>query len=345
MSHDQNRTLYFDLLNIAACLSVVALHCNQMVHTWSPGKNWVFALIIEVVFYWAVPIFFMLTGATLMRYRERYDTKTFLKKRFQRTVIPFIAWSLILYFGIKVCIEGNGFGPRTVINAIINNQVEGVYWFFFPLFSIYLSMPAISLLADHKRVLLYLVCGTFIFSSLLPFILTPRFTGINWPGSISIPAAGGMLIFVLLGFLLSEEGHKLTKRQRVFIYVLGIASMIFRFCFTLVNSNAETGLDRTFFNYLSFPSVLLGIAVFVLFQNIDTSSLEKHSKLISILSSCSFGVYLIHKPFLDRVVLGLFNIPMTSIALRTVGVIIIYGICIGAVFIMKKIPGLKSIVP
>lgn len=63
-------------------------------------------LAIEVLFYWAVPIFFMLTGATLMRYRERYDTKTFLLKRFQRTVIPFLAWSTILYFVVTICIQG-----------------------------------------------------------------------------------------------------------------------------------------------------------------------------------------------------------------------------------------------
>ena len=67
-----------DSLNIAACFSVIALHCNQMVHTWQPGKNWLLALLIEVLFYWAVPVFLMLTGATLMRYRDRYDTKTFL---------------------------------------------------------------------------------------------------------------------------------------------------------------------------------------------------------------------------------------------------------------------------
>lgn len=85
--HEEPRSL-FDCLNIAACFSVIALHCNQMVHTWQPGKNWLLALLIEVLFYWVVPVFLMLTGATFMRYRDRYDTKTFLSKRIKRTVIP-----------------------------------------------------------------------------------------------------------------------------------------------------------------------------------------------------------------------------------------------------------------
>ncbi|XCB29844.1 hypothetical protein RQN30_11930 [Arcanobacterium hippocoleae] len=41
------------------------------------GKNWAAALAIETIFFFAVPIFFMLTGATLLRYRDRYDTQTF----------------------------------------------------------------------------------------------------------------------------------------------------------------------------------------------------------------------------------------------------------------------------
>ncbi len=33
--------------------------------------------MLEVSFYWAVPVFFMLTGVTLLDYRKRYSTKVF----------------------------------------------------------------------------------------------------------------------------------------------------------------------------------------------------------------------------------------------------------------------------
>lgn len=91
------RVVYMDLLNIFACLAVVFLHCNNTVHIYAPGKNWAFSLVIEVAFYWAVPIFLMISGANLMRYRDRYDTKTFFEKRLAKTFIPFVIWSAILY--------------------------------------------------------------------------------------------------------------------------------------------------------------------------------------------------------------------------------------------------------
>ena len=91
------RILYFDLLNIAATICVVYLHCNGMVHTFARGWNWVLGLAIECVFYWAVPVFFMLSGATLIGYRKRYSTADYLKKRVSRIFVPFFAWSLIWY--------------------------------------------------------------------------------------------------------------------------------------------------------------------------------------------------------------------------------------------------------
>lgn len=337
----KKRVLYFDLLNIVACICVVALHCNQMVHTWMPGKNWAAGLIIEVVCYWAVPVFFMLTGATLIRYRERYDTKTFLIKRFQRTVIPFLFWSAVLYFYIVIYRDGNAFGPRRMINAILNNEIEQVYWFFFPLFSVYLALPALSLLSDNKKALTYMAGVSFLLVSVLPFACSA--IGISWPGSISIPVCGGMLVFVIIGYLLSETN--IPKRTRMIIYALGIASMLFRYTYTYISSNALGYVDRTYFDYIAFPSVFLGVAVFVFFKHLDTTRLEPLSKQLAKLSGCSFGVYLIHKPILDYVIMDALGVPMTSVLLRTIGVIVLYLACVLLVLFLKKIPILREIVP
>lgn len=337
----KKRVLYFDLINITACLCVVALHCNQMVHTWAPGKNWAAGLVIEVVCYWAVPLFFMLTGATLMKYRARYDTKTFLVKRFTRTVVPFLFWSIVLYFYIVVYRNGEPFGPRRMINAILNNEVEQIYWFFFPLFSAYLAIPVLSLLADNKRALIFMASISFLLVSVLPFAC--KWIGISWPSTVSIPVCGGMLMFVILGFLLSE--HDIPKRQRLIMYALGLAAMAFRYICTYISSNNLGYVDRTYFDYTAWTSVLLAIAVFVFFKNLDTSHFEPHANAISKLAGCSFGVYLIHKPILDYLIMDMGGVPMTSILLRTVGVIFLYGICVALVLLLKRLPLLRRFVP
>ena len=76
------RVVCFDALNVLACLSVIAMHCNGAVHVFADTYVWRQSLLVDVLAYWAVPVFIMLSGATLMRYRERYTTKEFLRRRF-----------------------------------------------------------------------------------------------------------------------------------------------------------------------------------------------------------------------------------------------------------------------
>lgn len=93
----KNRIIYIDVLNIIAIIAVIALHCNGIVHGNPNTRAWNTSLIVECLCYFAVPLFCMLSGATLMNYREKYDTKTFFKKRVLKVLIPFIFWAIIMF--------------------------------------------------------------------------------------------------------------------------------------------------------------------------------------------------------------------------------------------------------
>lgn len=82
---------YITVLNVVACFSVLVLHTSSF---WShpSGNYWLIANIKEATCYFAVPVFFMITGVTLIDYTLRESTKTFFIKRFYKTVIPFLAW-------------------------------------------------------------------------------------------------------------------------------------------------------------------------------------------------------------------------------------------------------------
>lgn len=321
------------------------MHCNDMVHTYTSGLNWACSLVIEVVCYWAVPVFFMLSGATLMRYRNRYDTKTFFKKRLIRVLVPFVAWSLIIYvlrFGIEHTSES--FGALEFINLFFSNGIEGVYWFFFPLISLYLSMPVLSLLADNKQVLTYITVAGFAFTGVFP----PLFdlAGVTWNPSLSLSVAASYIPYATLGFLLATT--EISKRNRTIIYILAIAAFALRYFYTLFSSSLLGEVDRTFFQYMQFTAFLPAIAVFVWFKYHDWSrgiNLQKHAKSISVVSSCSFGIYLIHRLVIGDVIFALLGVSPTSVLLRTAGPVVVYLVCLGIVYVIKKIPGLKLIVP
>lgn len=88
---------------------------------------------------------FMITGATLLDYRLRYSTKVFFQKRFTKTGIPFIFWSIVsIFWAVYI----SHYLPPDVLSnlgsfldAIVNTKGMSIYWFFPPLFALYLVIP------------------------------------------------------------------------------------------------------------------------------------------------------------------------------------------------------------
>lgn len=339
-----SRVLYFDVLNVIACISVLFLHCNMMVHSWNPGRNWIVALAIETLFFFAVPIFFMLTGATLMRYRERYDTSTFFRKRMIRIVIPFLMWELIASLKANCSIrngcELSALNPLRFVEGILNNTIESTYWFFFPLFAIYLAIPIISLLKDQQKTLIYAATVAFILQYCMPVIM--RAIGDSWNMDLMMPALGGFLFYPVLGYLLSTL--YIPKKYRIILYLSAILTLAVKFGYTWYFSSLVQSVDRTFFDYRTFTAALPAAALFVWFKNADLGCLDKYQKSLIKISSCSFGIYLMHNLVLFGV-LSVLAIEPTSILLRTVGPFILYVFCLCVVLVLKEIPIVRKIVP
>ena len=112
------------LMNVISMLAVVYLHANDCFWTFSTDRYWKSANIIEAGLYFAVPCFFMITGANLLDYRQRYDTKTFLIKRAKKTVLPYIFWSFI-GIGFNICmhnLQWNNVTIKYVITGLVNGN-------------------------------------------------------------------------------------------------------------------------------------------------------------------------------------------------------------------------------
>lgn len=153
-------------------------------------------------------------------------------------------------------------------------------------------------------------------------------------------------MFLILGYLLSTT--EFSKKQKEIIYLLGIMSIIIRYGYTYYFSINKDMLNRDLFDYCSFISVFLAVSVFVFIKNINWDSVLKkmHIKtgyLVKI-SSCSFGIYLIHIIVKNNVT-NLFNLNVYSIWYRTVGAVLLYIICLLITYIIKKISILKKIMP
>lgn len=203
------KKVYLSLLRVISCLGIIIMHTNSVFWSRPHGMLWVSANFLETFFYFAVPVFFMISGATLLDYRQRYSTKTFFKKRFSKTLVPFLFWSIVAgLFVAHIYSQEFDFDIKHIISNVLNSQYEGSYWFFTYLFAIYLSIPLLSAVQNKMVVYTETVLIGIVTIGILPLLFTLLELG-NWP--IEPPVVGG--VFSTLYLAIFSVGEHLRKNK------------------------------------------------------------------------------------------------------------------------------------
>ncbi|MDD3212480.1 MAG: acyltransferase [Eubacteriales bacterium] len=342
----KERVAYYDWLNVAACFAVVALHVNSAFWSYENSARWLENLLVESFFYPAVAIFFMLSGATLIDYRERYDTKTYFLKRLTRVVLPYIGWSL-LAMGFHVLKGTLALGDLTLQNILtwlIHGSYYSVYWFFPPLFACYLAIPVLGLIPKEKRMRTYgyMVALAFITIAVMPMV--SRWTGVAWNAEMNTVISGGYLMYPLLGYLVAHWSP--TGRQRALVYALGFGALILRTVMTWQLSQRAGMVDYAYGTYLNFPCVFQALAVFVAFQRIRGGN-AKVGRWVRRLSAASLSVYFTQKFIMDLLIR--FNAEPAWIAqtgLHSIlWPIVVYALAVALFFAARRIPLVRRMFP
>lgn len=291
----------------------------------------------------------MITGATLLGYRQKYDTKTYFKKRFAKVFIPSIAWMIIMFCWhvfIRKDLAITDWSPASILNIFTASRENSVYYYLFVILGLYLTIPLFAPLAEKKyrKLLWYGVVAFFIFNALLPNLST--LVGINYNSDFSI-RIGSYVVYLFLGYLLSTA--KIPKKYRILLHLGGVLAIIWRYTTTLNASFAHGYLVKTTWGYTQFHTIILTASVFVFVKNLPLDRLTERIKaILAKLASCSFGIYLCHiliMHYEGGILRHVFGIPTISWVYRFLCPFLTYALCVGLVLLLKKIPILRRIVP
>lgn len=245
------REKYIDILNIFSCFAVVMLHHNNIVHSFVPTAEWDYGLINEVLFYFAVPVFLMISGACLFNYRERYSTKVFFKKRVNRILVPYLFWSAV-YFVLKCWSLGiviSDLPLKIVVRCIVFCKANPIFYFFPLIFSLYMLMPVFSNFnqKDDRPFLWNLVKIYFVIGAVIsPFakIFNMVFTGCNVASSAAFFA--GVLYYL--------KRKKSVSWRKIFGYALCCAASYIIYYITTLEYNIN---DVSITLIYAFPIYIL----------------------------------------------------------------------------------------
>ena len=341
----KNRKIfYISFLAVLSAISVVIMHGSiYRYDAGNPSNFWFISNFILCLFFFAVPIFYMISGATLIDYRTRYDSKVYFFKRLRKVVIPFCFWLIILclfniYF-LKIPVEGN------ILLYLYNICIEqSLYWFFIPLFAIYLLIPLLSFVPKEKRIKLFsfYVVLLFIFCSVIPCIFYLTATPIYIRPEFVF--ASGLFIYPFLGYILDEI--ELKRKYRIVFYVFGILGLLGMFLPTQVFY--ETMHQSTYmFKSYSYPTTIIySIAVWIFAKELckHNNFRKRIEKIVYLFNPYTFGIYLIHYYFIN-IIAHYFKLNYVSMGFSLAIPIIVIPLCLLTLYIMKKIPYVRNIVP
>ena len=339
------RKTYLQVLSVLSCFAVIFLHVNHCFWDFGYEDYWILANFIESIMYFAVPVFFMITGATLLNYRKRYSTKKYFQKRIHKVVIPYVIWSIIgiLFMLAYRRIALEDISLKMIVDTFMNGNVVTVYWYFIPLFAVYLSIPVLSSIEENQQqnIFGYMIIISFMTVSLLPLVF--KLIDIPYNGSLQFPVGMNHIIFVLIGYYVDH--YELSKKQRMMIYVLGILGFLAHWLGTWYASYQIGEVSRLWKGYTNAPSVLYASAIFVFFKYFPNESIMNVlEKVSSYFKNVTFGTYLIHW-YIIQMILTILPISQRQVIYRIIGPFVIMIICSMIIKTMQKIPMVKNSVP
>ena len=362
ITNQNNNIVYISVMNVIAAISVVILHANVSFWLDKSTPYWTTANVLESVFYFAVPVFFMLSGATLIDYQDRYSTKEFFKKRLKKAVIPFLAWSVVgLLWAYRKVLwamvvgepnKGLDWTFLSVSDGIINTKFRDIYWFFIPLFCIYLVIPLFASVRKEKRVKVfsYIIGVALPINFVIPFVLSllKYYEQINFGWTYKIYVGFEYLFFVLVGYVIHKRNIKL--RYRLIIYAAALSGLLMHILGTYYETkgNPTGAIVSLYKGYYNLPCVLYSTGIFLLVKQLAMRiKSRKAIKAFKYMQGYTFPIYLIHRYFLDvfEENLKLVDIERASLLYVFLATVLALILSVLTTMLLRKIPILRNMVP
>ena len=340
---------WIDLIRVVAVFQVVLVHLSYVIFFKEEplSPNWVAANFYDSFSRMGVPLFFMVSGYLLLGKIE--SVSDFFRKRFVKVGIPTLFWSVFyLLWSVEAYTNGS-MGPLAVTLSMLKTMylgdVEIHLWFLYILIGIYLVVPILRVFisAASRRDLTYFVIMWFVATPLLE--LAQRLTG--YKTALVIPVVAGYVGYFVMGYLLADV--KLSQRGRIYTLFGIVLAIAVTFIGTNLLSATAGPIDAFLYSYFSLPTVLASVCGYLLLKDLG-QNLGKAGKVVRVVSSASFGIYLIHILVIELLRKGAFGfrlyswmgspwymIPLTGIVVFSASFVI--------VFLLRKIPVIKMIVP
>lgn len=338
------KKIYIEKIRCIAVLLVVLTHVVAIpIQNWSQefDENYMLYSLIYSIGNCGVPLFLMISGSLLLDKNKEISISKVYKKMIPRILVPLLIYGfcfaiLEMYFDTK-SIDVLMI-PKALLR-VINRRSWGHLWYLYMLLGIYMFLPELKFIVDNMsdKLLNYSLMILIILGYAFPTFNAVFGTRI----SVNAPLPLCHITSFLLGHIVLR--YEKNKKFEKYVYILGILSMIvvlgtglFGYKFGKEGYHIIARYDDIF---------IIGMACFI-FMFIKNKDKGKQNKLVSSLSVCSFGIYLIHPVIMNVLYKVVEMQPIDYNALISIpGFAIAFIVPVWiVVIVMRKLPILNRLV-
>ncbi len=329
-----NREIWADIVRILATFLIILVHTSGIYRT--SQINYISSLTYSTLGYLGAPLFLIISGYFLLNKKE--TIKIFFRKRFNRILLPWISWSLILS-AIQIY-QSNSYSISIFISEF--KKSLQAFWFLPLLFCLYLLTPFLRNLLQNssKNEVFLMLIAWFLAFSFFPYSLNSQAFPYAADNGLVRQTFGfiGFYIFGYYLFLISKE--KIDRYFYLIAFViLGVSTIIF------ANLVEIKHLNLQIIHYFS-PTIVLAAMALTLFLFTFLKRIRfpnKARKIITQISSMSLGIYLLHDVILSKIIKGYVFVSPDNFYAGLINATLIMLISIFILFVVEKIPVLKKL--
>lgn len=342
---ERGKVWSFSYLRSIACIAIIALHtvyCALLMYGNSLTQTqYIATWAVNNCLMWAVPVFIMVTGALLLDAGKKLTYSKLFKKYIARVLGALIVFGVLfavidMFTGGAEC---SAMGFFSGCCEVFAGTSWSHLWYLYLLIGLYLLMPfykkAVELSSDFD--MKYLLMVSLIFLSLKPIL---GVFGISCGFYIHVSTIYPFFLFC--GYAVHKRILKISPIAAGLLAVVGTAAIV---TLTVLRWSRKVEALDPFFEYSSIFVVMQATGIFALADAAVTGKMKWVRFLMEKLDGCSFGVYLIHMIFVRLLFKHTAFNPYTQ-----GGVFCFLAMVLGflivswtAVWILKKIPGLRAV--
>jgi len=335
----RERLVYIDVIRFLAMLLVILAHsCSVALIKRPKVPEWNVVNAIVVVTEIAVPLFFMISGSTILNSDKTYSLKYLFKHRLVKILVPFFVWSVISAYVVRILsgqIEFNDMWNS--ILQMYHKPVLEAYWFVYPLIALYLLSPLLKAMVDNisENLLNYLIVIWLIINILFPAVVKaePRSVGIYFDSyRLGRVVASQSLGYFLLGYKLTMMRHHRINLPLNLLGIIGLLAINITISFVSMDKQFRW---LTILSTVNIP--LIVTLIYMSFRALEPYYHRWFASLIGAIAPLTYGVYLIHGIIIEAVQDFVKHASFGYVfALTTVSSMLI-------IFVLDKIPFVRRI--